>query len=186
MTKTKKARTTQKRLEAKRDIPAGYNAIIREELNIAIYYSEEHLHVLFYQNRQTKPRLNSKYMTVEILRKVLNHYLKKVEEFARAKEQDRIASLMLKKEFFATVKTGDILCGSWGLDQVKVAFYQVMTIKGSTVTLKELNQQETDRGMLPIKGSFRNEKVIKRVVKSLYIKIDEKITVKKWDGSPQY
>ena len=92
------------------------------------------------------------------------------------------------EEFRRSLRVGDILYSSWGWEQTNIDFYQVITIRGCTVRLQQLDQQITEDGYMcgitvPIPDAFKGKEQSHRMTKN-YIRIDSCRTAWKWDGQP--
>lgn len=100
-----------------------------------------------------------------------------------------------RKNFKSDLKAGDILSGTWGWEQTNVEFYKVLSKKGSTIEIRELGQKTVEgstysHGMadmrLPGDNFVADAPIIKKLVRSAYIKINDCISLSKWDGRAEY
>lgn len=100
-----------------------------------------------------------------------------------------------RKTLIENLKVGDILTDSWGYDQTNVEFYKVLSIKGSTVEIRELTHKVVEGSyyshgmacqMMPGDSFVKDSEVIKKQVRSPYIKIGSCISLSKWDGQSKY
>lgn len=58
------------------------------------------------------------------------------ERKQRYKEERKIQ----KEQFIKSLRVGSILYTNWGYDQTNVEFFQIMSIKGNTVFIREVEQ----------------------------------------------
>lgn len=96
-----------------------------------------------------------------------------------------------------TVKVGSIFSESWGYEQTNIDFYQVVEMKGSMVTLREISQQKTYDGPMtgkctPIKDSFVDAEPFRKKLKTTKdgtAYVNSKFSTgwcKLYDGTPKY
>jgi len=159
--------------------------------------NSERVTVKMWKPRGTKPFINY-WFTSEakadecIARQVESHLAwKKMKDDRKADRKGSAADL-------AKVQVGSIFCNSWGYDQTNVDFYQVIAIKGRTLTLREVGQSSTTKeGMssmsdyrTAVKDSFiENGKTLTKRVQ--FMKGEPYISMNHgwcdlWDGKPQY
>lgn len=100
-----------------------------------------------------------------------------------------------RKNYKTDLKPNDILSGSWGYEQTNVEFYKVLNVKGSTVEIRELAQKTVpdsvySHGMadrrLPSESFVADAPVLKRLAKSPYIRVNDCVSLSKWDGRAMY
>jgi len=71
-----------------------------------------------------------------------------IEKFKLSRAQ-HIATQFLRREAAKkphTLKVGDVLNTNWGWEQTNVAFYEVVAVSGSMVTLRQLAEDRQDIG----------------------------------------
>ena len=97
------------------------------------------------------------------------------------------------KKFLASLKVGSILCSSWGYSMTIVDFFMVTKIKGSKVTLVELNNKypNNDNGSLSgskvVAGDVSTRSEPKEyMVRGSRVKINSSSRAGLWDGQPMY
>jgi hypothetical protein len=95
--------------------------------------------------------------------------LKRKADQKGALAQKRQAQGELDRLAAQNCQPGQIFVETWGYDQTNVDFYQVVSVKGVTATLRELNQQTKEtlsmQGVaVPVKDSFKGGHFQKRVV----------------------
>jgi hypothetical protein len=126
---------------------------------------------------------------IESVEKIFNSQHKaechKVERKERNKEEN--------KKFLTSLKVGSILCNSWGYNMTIVDFYMVTKIKGSKVTLVELNNKypNNDNGSLSgskvVAGDVSERSEPKEyTVRGSRVKINSSSSARLWDGQPMY
>ena len=108
----------------------------------------------------------------------------------------RNAQKLRNKAFKESIKVGSILCDSWGYEQTNVEFYEVLTMKGATITLKELSHEniKDSEGFMcsrvkPFTGEFRfmsNSKIETKRVVSDNVKMSDSVSLTLWDERPMY
>lgn len=120
-----------------------------------------------------------------------NRIIKLEEE----KKNRKIEKQLERKNFINTIKAGDILSDSWGYEQTNVEFYKVISVKGSVIEIRELKQKTVPGSTyshamadmrIPSEEFVSDAPVIKKIVRSEYIKINESISLSKWNGRPMY
>lgn len=124
-----------------------------------------------------KPRYNFSFKTKEALKKSVQYYmdveLKKFEADKKYKEEKKKKAEAFKSE----LEIGSILYTCWGYEQTNVEFFQVVALKGSKVTLRELRKHSEASGFMseevaPQPNEFLNDDILERRVMNGYIKID--------------
>lgn len=127
--------------------------------------------------------------------KFIQDFKNKIVSWEARKAQRKIERKEAAKQFKNDLKPGDILTDSWGYEQTNVEFYKVLDIKGSTVWIRELAHEVVGgsyqtHGMacnvLPSNCFIADAPIIKKIVRSQYIKISECVSLSKWDGRACY
>lgn len=125
-----------------------------------------------------------------------------------AREADKKAAKLAKKNAVHPYKVGDILTGSWGYDQTNVDTYQITKVKGKAIWMKEIAQEITEHTgpmacyVKPVKDAFiEGKKEIKKIpqcwiskgryqegeaVPSFYVRMASYLSLTLWDGKPKY
>jgi len=94
-----------------------------------------------------------------------------------------------------TVKVGDIFVADWGYDQTNLDWYEVIAVKGSTVTAREIMMQaiEASQGsetMIPVRGAFIGAEFKARIGRGYkgkaYINDQRDNHAYAWDGTPRH
>lgn len=101
-----------------------------------------------------------------------------------------------RKSFKCPYEVGQIFYNSWGYDQTNIDFYQLVAIKGKTLTLREISQTREgyDTGTCKaVKDSFVGEEFTKVIQvclgqddKPLYYISADHGTYSPWDGKEKY
>lgn len=73
--------------------------------------------------------------------------------------KDMIAERKIERMKPHTLNVGDILYSSWGYDQTNIDYYQVVSVRGKVVDLRELAQDSKETGFMqgkctPRRGDF--------------------------------
>ncbi len=92
------------------------------------------------------------------------------------------------------VKVGSIFCFSWGYDQTNIDFFEVVSVSGASVTVREISQNSRYEGhdygkTEPVPGEFIGKPMVKRVSCSfdtVRIKIESYGSCTLWDGTAKY
>ena len=110
--------------------------------------------VSYKNGRQRKSRVAGNYRefdnAVIAMEKTFNSQHKAQCRAVEAKERNKESN----KEFLSSLKVGTILVSSWGYSMTIVDFYKVKAIKGSRVTLVELNSEYPRNDAGSISGSY--------------------------------
>ena len=88
-------------------------------------------------------------------------------------------------------EVGDILTGSWGYDQTNIEFYQVVALKGRSVTIRPVTLFTSATGpqdhVYPCKDQFTSEPIRKMVDRWGGVKLyDFGCYLHKWDGGARH
>lgn len=70
-----------------------------------------------------------------------------------------------------TVKAGDVFCHSWGYDQTNIDFYEVVSVRGQMLELRQTMQDMVERhrdggAVSPKKGEFYGANTLKKRINS--------------------
>lgn len=163
----------------------------REELDAVVYIDRARLCALGYAGKAVKPSFNYKFRSEEQMEKHISEFFQSRARSLEYKSERKKDLKSQKEALLSKLKVGDILVSSWGYDQTNVNFYEIVSVKGSTVTLKELAQNLKETGFMsgvtkPVKGSYLNKAEIKRVVRSGHVNISSCQTASLWNGSECY
>lgn len=124
-----------------------------------------------------KARYNYSFKTKEALKKSVKYYmdeeLKRAEADKKYKDEKKQKAEIFKNE----LEVGSILYTCWGYEQTNVEFFQVVSLKGAKVSLRELRKHSEAKGFMseevaPQPNVFLNDEILERRIMSGYIKID--------------
>lgn len=96
-----------------------------------------------------------------------------------------------RSQFQHGLQVGDIMVGSWGYDQTNVDFYEIVgTPTPKMVVLREVGKKvvREERGadyVAAVPGHYKGPE-IKKIPGPGGVRINDVVTVRKWDGKPQY
>ncbi len=151
-------------------------------------YDTEKLLLNCYKNEYIKPifyiRVKNKETIFFNIEKQKKELLKlNIESYEKKNEQEKKAI-----NFLESIRVDDIFYSSWGYEQTNIDFYQVISKKQKTVILRALKGIITDYtgnmtgAKIAQKNDFKDEILIKKIVKNDYIKLSSYEYLKKWDG----
>lgn len=110
-----------------------------------------------YKGRALKPAFFYRFDTEKMATEYVANWQKKWLEHT---EKSKAASAEEK------VKIGDIFYSSWGYEQTNIDFYQVVEVKGSFVSIREINQLRENKVWsgccLPDVNNFKSDEVLRR------------------------
>lgn len=152
-----------------RYVPREYtNVITREGLNGIVYAGG--LAAIAYKGKSSKHAWHYSFKNAQQMDTIIEEFFSDI-----AKHQKRITDRREQKKNFVTcLQPGDILYTSWGYEQTNTEFFQVLTVKGNTVTVREISATITERGFMsgyavPVKNAFIENKPVltRRVIPGL-------------------
>lgn len=163
------------------------NPVDIPEKSCAIYIldkpQENKWYLRAFFGKQLKPRYNYYYTSIESRQRTINNIYNQIRYIIN-KRKENIDKRKLYKHSF---KIGDILYSSWGYEQTNIDYYQIIDVRNKTIIFKELNSKMIDsEHILPIKNSWKNDKIYKKVITSPYLNLDSVRSLKLWDGKPNY
>ncbi len=125
-------------------------------------------------------------------RKYIQDYFVKCKQAQELKIERAAARIKKKKEFFASIKEGDIFVDSWGYDQTNVDYYVVTKKLKASIKIRQI-------GKLVEYGEHGSDKVtpnplhhlssgeeMTKIPQDGYIKIDGYRYARLWDGVPDH
>jgi hypothetical protein len=185
---------------AMRFIPKDYT-MYKECENGIVYASPNKLHAISFMGTSSKSHWYYQFMCVEKMERAAEIFIEKcaaVKEWQESKKKD-------KAEFKTDIKVGDILHTSWGYEQTNVEFFQVLNVKGNTITIQEICADYESTGYMagrvvaiPNKPAKENHWegdictlvdapiLKKRVSVGNSVKINDSASAWIWDGKPCY
>lgn len=128
----------------------------------------------------------------------MNDFVSKFEKEQMDKlalvEEKKNAIKNARKNFVNPFTKGQILYDSWGYEQTNVNFYEVVELKGKTITVREIAQDRNHNHSfmsgttMPVKGEFIGNEIKKVIQVRCY---DGKISTSikgmyTWDGKPKH
>lgn len=167
-----------------RYIPKGYTKIGDKKSDAIAYISEgiskntlkKSFYAVVYFGKATKAVGNYRFNTAAqrdayVMRCFSDRQASQRQREVRAGER-KIATAKMATE----IKVGDVLRSSWGYDQTNINYYEILEIKGVTVTLVELEQCSIETGFMsgktsPMPGAYSG-KPFKRRVGAGYVRIN--------------
>lgn len=179
-------------------IAGNYNCSLeRHNLSVDITYQERGSEDIFYIRHKTKRQRHKRsagsssdfQKVVNLIERTFNsHHKREVRD-----DEAKVKNKEQKGEFLNSLKPRLILCSSRGYSMTIVDFWRITKIKGSKVTLVELNNKypDNDNGSLsgskvvPGEVSTRSEPK-EYTVRGSRLKINDSSSASIWDGLPKY
>ena len=134
-------------------IPPGSAPVTRDNIDAIVYVNG--LVAVAYKGKSTKHAWNYIFRTAQHMNEEIDRFFAGVKS-----HQDRIMARKEERKNFKTcLVPGDIMVTHWGYEQTNRGFFQVITVKGNTVSLREIEQNVTENGFMagytsPVKDSF--------------------------------
>lgn len=128
-------------------------------------------------------------------RKYIQDYFVKCKQAQELKIERAAARINKKREFFASIKEGDIFVDSWGYDQTNVDYYVVTkklraSIKirqiGKNVEYGEYGSNKVTPNPFKYKLHLSSGEEMTKIPQDGYIKIDGYRHAVLWDGVPNH
>lgn len=176
-----------------RYVPENAKELKDENCIVYLYTTNKgQLAAIGYKGTASKPSLHYTFPSEE-------RRLQRVNEWrvSIAERQDRINERRQQRSSFENpYKIGDILDSSWGYEQTNIDFYQVTSVKGQFVTIRQIagnrEYQGQDYGtVVAVKDSFLKDssEIRKKVTtyngKDGYINLTSYSSASLWDGQPR-
>ena len=170
------------------------------DVQIGLYSSEVRGALRFgfiaYSGKRSKSDLYELHTTAARRDERLKQYFDNLER----KQQDKLTRAGNRILKTNPVNVGDVFYTSWGYDQTNVDFFQVLSVKGLTVSIREIGSKfvEGTQGrdcsnVVADKDRFLQnaEPLSKKVLTydggtSIYLKIHQSANAWLWNGKPQY
>lgn len=161
--------------------------------DLAIYKYEDKgvLYGIAFQAKSNKPVWHYRFRNEQ-------DFEREVESTAQARRmtlQHKVDKMLDRRMRQHDLKVGDILVSSWGYDQTNIDFYEVTSIIGKQVTIREIATRFTEQNgpagnkVVPIPGRYVGPEMRKLPSGSganVSVKINGHQYARKWDGSAQY
>ena len=129
-----------------RYIPTDSATLVNNDL-CAVYYHNASCIAIGYKGRSSKPAFYHRFGNVEAMMTFINKFVQMVERSAAAKlerkAQEKAAAANLKAADHFQI--GDVIYNTWGWEQTNIEYYQVVDIKGKSIVVQEIAQQEDNR-----------------------------------------
>ncbi|MBE8971336.1 hypothetical protein IQ277_35650 [Nostocales cyanobacterium LEGE 12452] len=143
--------------------------------------------IAFKGRRATKPVVIMAFQSVECLNDYYHSYVSKILKKADTKRLRRIRA---EKKNEREIQPGKIFYTAYGSDQIKIEFFQIVAVKGRSVTIQKIEQLRTynavDHGLTRgIKDSFIEAPVHLRIG-THGIRIDAVQYLNYWDMKAIY
>jgi hypothetical protein len=165
---------------------------VRDETSDAVAYPYEaggQPLVLLFSGRKRKPDGHFRFRSDEERQtRIAKHF----------DEVRRVAALKAERKEKAkaphTLKVGDIMVSSWGWEQTNVDFYQIVSVTPKTVTMREIEQAQTESEggwtgrVVAVKDRFKADGKTKtcRANHENYLSLNSHSGASLWDGQPRY
>lgn len=175
-----------------RYIPENAKEIKKDGVDAVAYTYESAgaLYALGYSGRRSTAAFHHRYGSEQHRADAIARFFQGVEAHARYKQEHKQRQQAMKAEFLAKIEVGSLFATCWGYDQTNVEWYEITSVKGSTVRLRQIAAQVSETGYMsgstkPVKGAFIGEE-LKRVVRGTGIRIDDVVTAYPSDGSSRH
>lgn len=155
-----------KTVKKERYIPPGYVlSYIHEATEFVVYQQEKEgrLYGIAFSGKSANPAWHYKFKSQESLSKL-------IEETVAGLEAHKAAVKARRAQRFAPhgLKGGEVFRSSWGWEQTNVEYYQVVSVKGQMVELREIAQERQEQSFMagecaPLPGVFIGEPIKRRV-----------------------
>lgn len=150
-----------------RYIPSGFDLImIDDSLGLEIYRDKAEPVAIAYSGKRSKHDFFVRFRDNDGLIKYVNDYIARLAKNKAFKEIRKAEKKQALKNL--TVQIGDIFRASWGYEQTNIDYYQVISVKGLEVEVREIHQMRTQDGYLcgqcaPLIDSFKSDIIKKRL-----------------------
>jgi hypothetical protein len=144
-----------------------------------------------FQGKRAKFDFNYKFKTKEHMDKYIDAYFDNIENRKKAREDRKVRTKDDAVQFLASLKPGVILHDSWGYDQTNVEFFEVISVDGCKVTVREIAHKDLESTSWcscmtePQKGVYTGQPKTK-IVRGSSIKIDSCVSLTIWNGKPKH
>jgi len=133
--------------------------------------------VLLFHGKRQKPDRHFSYQNVTMRTKAIINYFKAIQQAEQVRKD--------RQKQTPTLVVGDILNTCWGYDQTNREFFEVIAVKGKSVTVREIAQVRVSTGDMtgkcaPQSGEYIG-KQIRRLCRGDTIKIDDVRYASKWN-----
>ena len=174
-----------------RYIPQGAQAVENTEANAVVYTYEARggLYAIAYSGKRRRDDFHYRYGTEERRAQAIENFFADKLTTLKFRAERKAVAKAESAALLAQLKPGTILYTSWGYDQTNVDWYQVITVKGCTVTLRPIAGSTTENGYMsgktvPVHDEFTGN-AFKKVIRSGSINIESYASAWVWDGTPK-
>ena len=121
--------------------------------------------------KRTRPDVYAAYRSVDVATQALAHWVE-CKRNAAASRKDRNAAKVEARKVNPFM-VGDLLHCSWGYEQTNNDFFQVVAVKGKTLTMRAIGASYEETSYMsgrstPIRDAFKGPEIVKRVQVSVY------------------
>jgi hypothetical protein len=165
----------------KLELPTG---LTETDCVVYTYLTKDKLCAIGFKGKSIKPSFRYSFKTIQQRNDHIVDFYLSVYKEKQAKEKRK------KENNDVKYNVGNILYESWGYDQTNVNFYQVIEVKGTFITIREIKskifeQKSYDSGtVVPVKDKFIGEPLKRKA--GNYVKIKSYSSAALYDGSPKY
>ncbi|GGH55857.1 hypothetical protein GCM10007423_63850 [Dyadobacter endophyticus] len=147
----------------------------------------KYVFIAFKGRRATNPVVTMSFQSVECLNDYYHSYVRRI---LREVETKRLRRIRAEKKNEKEIQPGKIFYTACGCDQIKIEFFQIVAVKGRSVTIQKIEQLRTynsvDHGLTRgIKDSFIEAPVHLRIG-THGIRIDAVQYLNYWDKKAVY
>jgi hypothetical protein len=174
-----------------RYIPRGLNEIASGH-GLTVYGTYEGKPTaIAFQGRAKRHLWYYTFRSVERMREYIEKALEQAAKSEAHKLQRKEERKKRAAEFSRKVKAGDVFYSSWGYEQTNIDFYEVISHRGFTLTLRAIDKKSlgttgwaSDR-VVAAKGEYIGDAFTRRITDGHYIRIDDVRSASLWDGAPK-
>ena len=185
--------------------PATYtNEKIVEEFGIEIFWTlVPYPAVIGYSGKSNKSRFHFRYRNEKELLEKVDQFINNISRIETQKKERSLKMKELQSGLKAEnyFKVGDIIVNTWGLEQKKVEFYQVIELKNKKIVVRKLKKKSSKKEGYSSMSTFVTPDINNFIESEkpllLSLKMDGENTCRivnperyyyfhKWDNKPEY
>ena len=155
-----------------------------------VFVHKEKMIATAFSGKKATPDWSYRFRDERERRKYIQDYFVKCKQSQELKIEKAAARIKNKKEFFASIKEGDIFVDSWGYDQTNIDYYVVTKKLKASIKIKQIGKNveygEFSTNKVtpnPLHFSSSGEEMTK-IPQDGYIKINGYRYAVLWDGVP--
>jgi len=164
----------------------GMEKVVEDkDLKIEVYFSNKNdtLVGMYFTGRKAKPDKYLRFKTNEERLQYTNKFIEDAQYLKNLKDERKIAKKEAQEKLLKSIKVGDVFVSSWGYEQTNINFYQVIDIKGKTVTFREIAKDVEEDGYMSgkaraVKNNFIGD-AFKKQIRSEYINLNSVQSIRK-------